>query len=295
MKSICLFSSYFNQDKIPYYIKYYLEELKNHFTEIIFITNQKILADTEEKYLKKLDINLLMVTNEGFDFGMWYNAMGKYDLLKYDRVGLVNDSCILFKEFNSVFDFINKSGLDYCGLVDSHEKSYHLQSYFVVINKNAIGPVNDYFTKHGIIKKINSVIDIYEIGLSSYLLSIGVKIGAVFSLKNDDNNNPAFYRIEELLQLGIPVIKKKILKRNTMGFQKKRFIEKSFNPNPYFYIRKIKSLNKHNLPKVDYDKLFNDTLSEVSKKGYLLYFVQYIQYYFYTFIYAKLFANEKQP
>ena len=47
MKSICLFSSYFNQQVIPYYIKFYLEELNKHFSEVVFITNQKELNSEE--------------------------------------------------------------------------------------------------------------------------------------------------------------------------------------------------------------------------------------------------------
>ncbi len=43
MKSICFYSSYFTLDYIPYYVKFYLEELEKHFSEIVFLTNEKQL------------------------------------------------------------------------------------------------------------------------------------------------------------------------------------------------------------------------------------------------------------
>src|ERR1700746_4079739 len=116
MKSICFFSSFFHQDKIPYYIKYYIEELKKHFTEIVFLTNEKSFEESQINYLKELNINMIMFNNEGYDFGMWYKAMQKYDLSNYERVGLINDSGILFKPLDKVFEWINKNDHDYCGM-----------------------------------------------------------------------------------------------------------------------------------------------------------------------------------
>ncbi|MHB8401040.1 MAG: hypothetical protein ACYDCN_03400 [Bacteroidia bacterium] len=90
MKSICFYSSYFTQNYIPYYIKFYLEELEKHFTEIIFLTNEKTLIETDLTYLKQKNITLKFVSNEGFDFGMWYKAFKELPSLDYDRVALVN-------------------------------------------------------------------------------------------------------------------------------------------------------------------------------------------------------------
>src|ERR1017187_406831 len=165
MKSICFFSSYFQQNKIPPYVKIYLEELCRHFSEVVLITNEKKLLDTEIKYLDKKNIKYLQVVNEGFDFGMWYKAMKIYDVLQYDRIGLINDSCILFKKLDETFNWVNSGDWDYCGMVDSIEYSYHIQSYFIVINKNAILPVYNYFMQNGKRKDILDVVKLYEIGL----------------------------------------------------------------------------------------------------------------------------------
>ena len=91
MKSICLFSSYFNQQVIPYYIKFYLEELNSE----------------ELSYLHKNKFTLKLVSNEGYDFGMWYKALLEIKSEEFDRIALVNDSCVLFKSLTATFDWIN--------------------------------------------------------------------------------------------------------------------------------------------------------------------------------------------
>ena len=104
MTSICLFCSYFNSDTIPNYIQYYVKELKNYFTKVVFITNEKSLSESSFSFLQTNKIEPFFVTNEGYDFGMWYKAMLKYDVEKYDRLNLVNDSCILFKHSSFFID-----------------------------------------------------------------------------------------------------------------------------------------------------------------------------------------------
>ena len=53
MKSICFFSSYYTSAQIPFYVKYYLEELKRHFTEVVFLTDEKIVNNSDQEYLSK--------------------------------------------------------------------------------------------------------------------------------------------------------------------------------------------------------------------------------------------------
>ena len=117
MKSICFFSSYFTSDKIPYYVKYYLEELTIHFTEVILLTNPKTLEPSESIYLSEKNIQLKIYKNEGMDFGMWYKAFKEYGIENYERAGLINDSCVLYKSLQPYFDWLNNSSLDYAGMI----------------------------------------------------------------------------------------------------------------------------------------------------------------------------------
>ena len=258
MRSICFYSSYFTQDYIPYYVKFYIEELTNHFSEIVFLTNEKKLKETELAYLEQKNITLKFVSNEGFDFGMWYKALKEYKPLDYDRVGLINDSCVLFKPLTGVFNWINNHDFDYCGLVSSKSVSWHVQSYFIVINKNAIKPVYDYFMENGLVSDYKKVIYTYEIGLSANLRKQGLKVAAMFTSKNDiAAQNPSFLVIEEFIEGGIPMIKKKIVFRSYRKGEYLSMLRMNFKLNPQVYIDLIKQVNK-NTPLIDFDLAISD-------------------------------------
>lgn len=258
MKSICFYSSYFTHDYIPYYVKFYLEELEKHFSEIIFLTNEKQLKETELTYLKQKNITLKFVSNEGFDFGMWYKAFKEFKPLDYDRVGLINDSCVLFKPLTDVFKWIDSNDFDYCGLVSSKSVALHVQSYFIVINKNAIKPVYDYFMENGLISDYKKVIYTYEIGLSANLRKQGLKIAAMFTSKNDiAAQNPSFLVIEEFIKGGLPMIKKKIIFRSYRKGEYLSMLRMNFKLNQNVYIKLIKEVNK-NVLLIDFNLAIKD-------------------------------------
>ncbi len=214
MKSICFFSSYFSGNQIPYYVKFYLEELSNYFSEIVLLTNEKLILQSELDYLSFKKIQLRLYENEGMDFGMWYKALNEYDRTDYNKIGLINDSCILFKSLKPFFEWENKSELDYSGMVATGKVSYHLQSYFLIVNKNAIPFVYEFFKENGIKKTYKGIILNYEIGLSEYLLKNKMKIGGYFDYKNRTDVNPSFILADELIEKGSPLIKKKIISHN---------------------------------------------------------------------------------
>lgn len=263
MKSICLFSSYFNKQVIPYYIKFYLEELKKHFSKVVFITNQKELTLEDLTYLHKNNFTLKLVSNEGFDFGMWYKGLQEIRTKEYDRIALVNDSCVLFKSLKSTFDWINNSDFDYCGLVSSRRIQFHIQSFFIVINKKAIDHVLNYFNQHGIINEYRNVINVYELGLCLYVQQQNLKTGALYSNKEKTEvHNPSFNNLDEFIVAGIPMIKKKIIFRTYRYGEYLSLFRMNFNLNPQHYISNIKKVNaEDNL--ID----FNLVLEEHEKKN----------------------------
>ena len=257
MKSICFFSSYYEHTSIPYYVRCYLTELKKHFTTVVFITNKKEFSITDCDFLNEQKLEKLSVENEGFDFGMWHKAMQKFDVKTYERLALVNDSCILFKALDQVFETINKSDWDYCGLLDSNQIEYHLQSYFVVINRNALPIVETYFQQHGLCENFEDVIKIYEVGLTQHLIKSNLRVGSVFSCKVfGDNLNAAFSGIEALIKKGFPMIKKKIIFGNYRKGEARDLSRIDFNFNPNFYVQLIQKTNSNLI--LDFKMLHED-------------------------------------
>ena len=248
MKSICFFSSYFENKNVPYYVKCYITELAHHFDKLVLISINKNLKIPDIQYLEINNIEYMPVENEGYDFGMWQKAFNNYPVSEYDRIALVNDSCVLFKKLDHVFNIINHSNWDYCGILDSMQISYHPQSYFIIINKKAILPVASYFSRNGLKTEFNDVINTYEVGITKYLLENNFKIGSVFNNdKCDKNLNPSYYGIKELIKQGFPFIKKKIIFGNYRNGEIRNLSSTGFDFRPNSYLRIIKVTNPENL------------------------------------------------
>ena len=97
------------------------------------------------QWLADRNIQLMICENKGWDFGMWHYGLMNSTTDSYERIALVNDSCILFKPLTDFFNWLNASNLDLAGITDSSQYTYHLQSYFIVMNKRAIAPIVAYF------------------------------------------------------------------------------------------------------------------------------------------------------
>lgn len=256
MRSICFFSSYFTDEAIPLYVRVYLEELRRHFTEVIFLTNEKKIITGDLHFLETNKIEYRLYKNEGHDFGMWYKAFEGFPVSDYNRIGLVNDSCILFKRLDFIFDWIDKGNPDYCGITDSNKEAYHIQSYFLVIGKRAIPLVQEYFKKNKLKENIKDVIHAYEIGLSSWLISKGMKTDAYFSKKEYyGEHNPMLLFSDDLIKNGIPLIKKKIVFGTFRREEYFSLMRMNFNVDPHYYCNLIKKNNGDLL--IDFDEMLN--------------------------------------
>jgi hypothetical protein len=220
MRTLCLFSSYFNQPIIPNYIKYYLEELNRHADEVWFLSNEKKINSSELAYLERRAIKWMLSENKGHDFGQWFRALQHVDATKYDRLILANDSCVLFNDLGPLLTWCESSGVDYGGLTDSAQIYYHPQSYFLFISKRAIPLVVAFLKSKGDTAKSQSeAVNIFEIGLAKALNEKGLLLGAFISHKNiqklarlpSDYFNPSFDAAFELLKVGAPLIKRRLV------------------------------------------------------------------------------------
>jgi hypothetical protein len=272
MRSICFFASYFSGKNLPYYITVYLTELKKHFSEVVLLTSQNDLSIESIAFLKAENIRLQIEENEGFDFGLWYKAFQKNEITTYDQIALVNDSCILFKPLNEFMTWSRSNASEVQGITRSNAIAPHIQSYFLIINKRAIPFVKEYFEKHKLLKNISDVITTYEVGLSSYLISNGLKIDAFI-----DNNgylgefSPYYYCADYHISKGIPVIKKKILFASYRKDELFTLARMKFNISPDHYIKLINKNCKNII--LDFDKLRRDVENSIN-------FVSKIKYTF---------------
>lgn len=243
-RSICFFSSYSNNKKIDNYIKFYLENLKVYFDDVILVTNKRDIDSKELQFLKKINVTIKFVENEGLDFGMWYKCFidEKIDIFNYNKIGLINDSCILFsrERFNKLMEWVENNNYNYSSITESNEINYHLQSYFLILKDQSIKLVYDYFKKYGILNKREDIIKTYEIGLTKYLKDNDIMLGSF--IKNNTNKNPTILNFD--INSKIPIIKKKLLTNK-------------FNNN------EISFLESYDF---NFDTNWVDTLKEITKK-----------------------------
>ncbi len=263
MRSVCFFASYYKSDNIPYYVTVYLKELKKHFTEVVLLSSQNQVSQTDLQFLKNENIQVSLEKNEGFDFGLWYKAFQKHDVTAYDKIALVNDSCILFKPLDEIMKWSQANTAELQGITLSDAISPHVQSYFLIIDKKAIGTVNDYFTQHKIIERIEDVILTYEVGLSKLLISKGFSIAAYI-----DNNgykgefSPYYHCVDYHIAKGIPVIKKKIMFSSYRESELSTLARMNFNIDKKHYVELITKYNKNVI--IDLKRLENDAEGSIS-------------------------------
>ena len=240
MKSLCLFASYFTEQEIPYYITVYLKELKKQYKEVVFLTSQKKLSSESIQFLETENLTLFLTENKGFDFGQWYQAFQSLSIDNYEKIVLVNDSCILFKPLDEFINWSTNNKADMQGITLSEALYPHLQSYFLVLNKKAIALTLEYFQKHKIKENISDVIHVYEVGLSKFIQEQGLKIAAFV-----DNNgykgefSPYYHCVDYHLSSGIPLIKKKIIFSSYRKNELATLARMNFNINPSYYLSKI--------------------------------------------------------
>ena len=257
-KSICFFSSFFVGGKIPYYVEYYITQCRPHFDEFIYLYNEQSLDTSSSEFLAQKNIQAFPVKNEGYDFGMWYKAFQTIDPSAYHMVSLINDSCILFRPIDDVFTTIKNSSSHYIGMLRSDRYAPHIQSFFVIIKKEAVPLAFEYFLQKGIVTDYRQVIQTYEIGLSQYMIQRGLKIEGLYNkgFENFDKN-PSFARVKELIEEGMPMIKKKIVFRNYRGLEHYWVVRMNFNTDYRIYFNFIKKqYNKETL--IDMERVMID-------------------------------------
>lgn len=145
---------FFDQDGIvrDFVIKY-IEGLKVVCNEVWIIVNGKLTADSEKK-LKKIESNVVLRENEGFDVWAYKSMIEKLGwdyIYKYDELVLCNFTCYgPIYPFEEMFTEMESRKCDFWGLIKHPEqpsyllpdkKGYiyeHLMSYFIVVKRKML-------------------------------------------------------------------------------------------------------------------------------------------------------------
>jgi lipopolysaccharide biosynthesis protein len=149
---------------------------------------------------------------------------------------------------------INKADLQ--GMTYSDAIAPHVQSYFLIINKSILSLVKEYFDSHKIVQTLDQVIKIYEVGLSTFLVSNGFKIAAYMDeIGSNGEFSPYYSHVKEHVLLGIPLIKKKILLASYRKDELFTLARMNFDVDQNNYRRLIEKQNSNLI--LSFEKLYS--------------------------------------
>ncbi|GEM_PF-1748547 len=179
---LCIFSHYDKDNHIADYVIYYLDQLSQCGCDIIFVSTSTSLSAIERKKIAPFCRKIIIKANRGRDFSAFKCGLTyAQNLSHYEKVILANDSVYgPFFPLTDIIQYGDKNNLDMWGATDSFEYRYHIQSYFVVFNKKMIQShsFNQFWQGVYPLRSRTNIIMRYEIGMSSFFLRHGFKLGA---------------------------------------------------------------------------------------------------------------------
>lgn len=212
MKRICLFAGYSSNNKIEDYVVYYLKALSEH-CDVYYYCD----ANLPEKELNKISSYVkasFAKRHKKYDFGSWQELVreiGKDKIRKYDELVFANDSVYgPLYPIGDVFKKMEAKNVDFWGLSSSIGYHVHIQSYFVVFNKNVIETdyLFEFLDTVKQEKSLRQVCDNYEDMLTYVLSQKGFTYDTFIPL--DDRDLHPYFKTWDCIRLTkFPVLKVK--------------------------------------------------------------------------------------
>ncbi|BFM06255.1 rhamnan synthesis F family protein [Halioxenophilus aromaticivorans] len=164
------------------YVYYYLKQLQKISGHIVFVSTAK-LNDDDITQLSSMGIQVSCRANLGYDFMSYKLGIDSLDLSKYDELIICNDSVYgPLQSLEPIFCDSQFKEADVWGITDSHQYSYHLQSYFIVFRKKALNSISFKRFWDNVTELVNKkdIIEKYEVGLSKALLNDKLALASIY-------------------------------------------------------------------------------------------------------------------
>jgi lipopolysaccharide biosynthesis protein len=193
-ETLCIFAHYDKQDRVDDYVLYTLQKLKELGADIIFVSTATTLGDECIAKISPYCAQIMVRENRGYDFGSWKLGIECADNLPaYQRLILANDSVYgpLHDLHNLILD-MRQRGAAVWGITDSYQLEHHLQSYFLVFEREALDnpAFGEFWQNLPTYRFKRSIIRDGEIGLSAKLSRAGLCVGAVYGYDSLRKNYP---------------------------------------------------------------------------------------------------------
>lgn len=226
-RRVCLFAQYHPRQRIRPPLLHYLAALRSCGYEMfVACSGEAPPPEADRVALEAVGATMFHRANAGLDFGAWQHLIRQGCADGADRVLLANDS--VFGPFHPLDPVINRmeaGGNDVWGLIESRQRTWHLQSWFLQFTGDAF--------RHETILALfdqpfermdkDAVIERGELALGDALRETGMRCDAL--VKHRDGTRSARHHTlnmmhldwaHNLLALGMPFIKSELLRLNPM-------------------------------------------------------------------------------
>ena len=229
MKRLCIFAHWDRDNIVDDYVLYYLKNLRDIASTIIFISDS-FLPEEEKVKLNNIADFVISEKHGEYDFGSYkrgiHFALEKN--LEFDEILLVNDSCYgPFYPLEAIFQKMARKKCDFWGLT---QNSYgikkengmrvaawqpHIQSYFLLLKKQVFeSNVFKSFIKN--ITQLDDkelIIQNYEVGLTELLKNNGFQSSVYINHFTHTENCLASKWKRLILRYKFPFLKTSVIKK----------------------------------------------------------------------------------
>jgi lipopolysaccharide biosynthesis protein len=193
----------------------YLNELRAAGFSVVTVSNSGHLMPEAKAALQAVCAAILVRRNSGRDFAAWREALERLQLPRpaTTRLLLVNDSVLgPLAPLAPLLSRMDDTA-DVWGMTDSDELAWHLQSYFLLVNRPVLDSPGWRRFWRGVRPMPSKLLIVmrYEIGLSRCLVRAGFRLKALFphrSVGVPDGKNPTLAAWQALRADGFPFVKR---------------------------------------------------------------------------------------
>lgn len=275
MKRAAVFAHYDKDSVIDEYVVYYLNELKKITDTIIFVSCCN-LDDKEISKINGIASHVIAQFHDEYDFGSYKRGFLylKDKLNEFDELIFANDSCYgPLYPLENIFSTMEAENCDFWGITKNnygYKKSLghffvkrpHVQSYFIVFNKNIF--TTDFFEnfmhsiKHQDTKK--QIVSNYEIGLTELLVENGFHYKTFINAYERINNITILKWRQIIEKYQMPFVKKSLFdlkNTDTTTIEKYENILNNYPANLIHLPRKINRYTPYQIKRIIFDIIAN--------------------------------------
>lgn len=230
-KDICLFAAYSSQKKLTNSVVQYIEQLEvNNIQVVICLALDDPIQEFDFSNISS-SAGIIIRKNGGYDFCAWSSAIRLLpDIWGARRVFMANDSVFVLPNiFPDFIERMRSQQADFVALTDSHQISYHSQSYFWMIQGAALSnrDLQEYISFVPLMGDKGDIIKTYEVTLLSKIKDeFGLSVSILFSLESlfpsatlreICNMNVSHTYWDHLVYRGFPFVKVDLVRGNPAG------------------------------------------------------------------------------